>query len=95
MGKFTQIIVKSRDCTELGLPKRLGVYHIGETRQIGPYFNVGLSVLEENDLHLPRPPVQLNAGSATAARKLVIEHYMGLATEMRLDIVVTELPDSC
>ena len=94
-GMFTQIMVKSKDCTEVGFPKRLGVYHIGEVRQIGQYFNVGLSVLSENDLHLPRPPVHLQAGSAKAARELVIGHFTNLATEMKLDIVVTELPDSC
>lgn len=95
MGNFTQIVVMSKDCTEFGFPKRLGVYHIGETRQIGQYFNVGLSVLREDDLHLPRPPVQLPAGSAEAARELVIEHFTGLAAEMKLDIVVTELPHPC
>jgi len=88
-------MVKSSDCNELGFPKRIGVYHIGETRRIGSYFNIGLSVLTENDLHLPRPPVQLPAVSAEAARELVIEHFKALATEMRLDIVVSELPDSC
>ena len=95
MGKLTQILVKSRDCTEFGFPKKLGVYYIGKARQIAQYFNVALSVLREHDLHLPRPPIDLQAASAEAARELVIEHYRALAKEMKLDILVTELPDSC
>ncbi len=94
-GKTTQILVKSKDCTEFGFPKKLSVYHIGKARRVGQEFNVALLVLRENDLQLPRPPVQLHAGSAEDARELVIQHYRGLAKEMKLDILVSELQDSC
>jgi hypothetical protein len=94
MGKFTQIMLKSKGCNEFGFPKRLSVYEIGEARQIGECFTVALMVLREHDLRLPRPPVQLQAESVEAARKLVIQHYRNLANEMKLDVWVTEF-DEC
>lgn len=90
MGKLTQIMLKSRDCNESGFPKRLSVYEIGEARQIGQGFTVALMVLREHDLDLPRPPLQLQADSAEAARELVIQHYRDLAKDMKLDVWVTE-----
>jgi hypothetical protein len=91
MGKLTQILVKSKECTELGFPKKFGVFEIGEARKIGPYFNVAVLVLRQDGLQIPRPPVELEAATDEAARELVIRHYKGLADEMKLDILVTEL----
>lgn len=48
----------------------------------------------KGNLHLPRPPVQLQTVSTEAARKLVIEHDKGLAKEIGLDIVMRKPIDS-
>ncbi len=91
MGKLTQVLVKSKECTESGFPKKLSVYHLGEARRVGNSFRVDVLVLREHDLELPSPPAHLQATSAEDARELVIQHYRGLAEEMKLDIRVTEL----
>lgn len=45
-------------------------------------------------MSFPVPPLQLQADSAEAARKLVIQHYRDLAKEMKLDVWATEF-DEC
>lgn len=89
----TKIVLKSRDLTDLGLPRKLGVYRLGDPRQIGPYFNVPVHVLDESELHVPRPPVQLAAQTAKAACELAILHYRGLAEHLRLEILISDLPE--
>ena len=91
MGKLTQILVRSKDCTDSGFPKKLSVYHVGAAREIGKSFRVNVLVLREHDLQLPSPPAHIEAESQDAARELVVQHYRGLANEMKLDILVTEL----
>ncbi len=93
MGKYTQIVVRSRDQNDFGFPKKLGVYQIGEARRIGHYFNLPVLVLRENDVHVPRPAVQLQAGSPEAAREMAISHYKEFAASMKLDISITEVGD--
>ena len=90
----TQIVIKSRENTEFGFPKKLGLYLVGEARQIGggSAFNVSVDVLRESEMHLPRPPIQLQAESEKAARELAVSHYRELAERLRLDIWITELP---
>ncbi len=56
MGKLTQVLVKSKECTESGFPKKLSVYHLGEARRVGNSFRVDVLVLREHDLELPSPP---------------------------------------
>jgi hypothetical protein len=92
MGKYTQIVVKSKDCTESGFPKRLSVYHLGEPRKVGLHFNVPVLVLRENDLSLPQPSA--SAPSAEIALKLASRHYQEFAKQMKLDILISDLPDS-
>ncbi len=89
MAHTTKIILKSSELSHLGLPVKLGVYEVGDPRQIGPYFNVPIFVMREDDLHVPRPPVQIQADSALAARERAIFHYRRLAQEMRLEVVVS------
>ena len=93
MGRYTQIIVKSRDENAYGFPRKLGVYQIGEARQVGQYFNLPVLILKESDVHVPRPAVHLQAGTPEAARDLAIGHYRDFAQLMKLEIMITELQD--
>lgn len=93
MARYTQIVVKSKESTELGFPKKFGVYHLGEARRVGAFYNIPLLVLRENELSLPRPPVQIRAESEDLAREVVIGHYRDLAARMDLDVVITEIPE--
>lgn len=71
------------------------MYQIGEGRRIGEsrYFNVPVLVLRENDLHIQRPPVQLQAASDEAARILAIRHYERFAEQLEFDILITEISE--
>ena len=51
-------------------------------------------VPRENDLHVPRPAIQLLAPSPEAARDLAIGHYKSFATMMKLEITVLDSQDS-
>ncbi len=90
----TRIILKSKECTEFGFPKKLGLYLVGEARRIGRgnHFNVCVEVLRENDVSLPRPPLQLDAESEEAARGRAISHYRTLAERLKLDIMIVDQP---
>ena len=88
MGKLTQVLVRSKDCTESGFPRKLSVYHIGEARMNGDSFRVDVMVLREHGVQFALSacslPDRLSRGSSS-------DHYRRLAEEMKLDILVTDL----
>ncbi len=72
MGKLTQVLVRSKDCTESGFPRKLSVYHIGEARMNGDSFRVDVMVLREHGVQFPSPPAHFQTASAEAARATII-----------------------
>ena len=93
MRKYTQVVVRSMDCGDSGFPKKIGIYHIGEPRQQGDHFDVPVLVVLEKDLHIPRPPAESGLTSAAIARELAVLHFREYASQSKLEIVVTELPE--
>lgn len=93
MRKYTQVVVRSKDRSDTGFPKKIGIYHVGEARRQGDHFDVPVLVILEKDIHIPSPPADPETTSAVTAQELAVHHYREFANRLRLEIVITELPE--
>ncbi len=91
--RYTQIVLRSRDSTELGLPNKLAIHQLGEPRLVGSSYHVPVLILREHNVTVPRLPLELEAGSAREAHELALRHYRETARQLKLEITIADLAE--
>lgn len=84
------MVLIGRDLTEQGLPRRLGLYEIGEPRKIGSRYQVPVQTVRQVGLRVPPVVFEVNASSARRAHAQAIGYYHQVAEEMDLEVLITD-----